>query len=505
MDVIFYKWITAKIQAELTEGISLKNAYIDLAFLPEARLRLGQFQVPFSLEELTSSRFIDFVERSIVNELAPSYDRGIMLHGDLLQGGISYYLGGFNGTGEDTSDNNGDKDLAFRLAFVPFRSSESFWLKGLHLAGDVTWGNEDSINSPQGQTGARTPHRFTFFAAQPTRGDRLRYGGDMAWLIDPASLKFEYHVQQNARNQLGPGGSNLDDVVATGWYVSGTYIITGEDKPFNGPVVPKRPFSPFLDHMGPGAWEVGVRFASLDFDSDSPACLQIQLSSARSLAGGVAHEIFLELGQDLRERPAVAPHQRVRRGLLDLYAPADGALEYHLTPRARQVEQCELHCHDRGGCVAWAEVAVELAHDRLEDVGRPAHAVGLSHGLEWPRTVEPFSYPIAQHAGGLSDEGVVGIGGIPHFVHAVDERLPRERSRHANVGHPQRLRPARGSRRGRGQLNDVRRRLGDRLADRAGREDDAGADRKREAEPSHFDSFGSTTFSGGPPNSAPAG
>jgi phosphate-selective porin len=98
----------------------------------------------------------------------------------------------------------------------------------------------------------------------------LRYGGDRAWLIGPASLKFEYHVQQNARNQLGPGGSNLDDVVATGWYVSGTYIITGEDKPFNGPVVPKRPFSPFLDHMGPGAWEVGVRFASLDFDSDSP-------------------------------------------------------------------------------------------------------------------------------------------------------------------------------------------------------------------------------------------
>jgi phosphate-selective porin OprO and OprP len=270
VDVIFYKWITAKIQAELTEGISLKNAYIDLAFLPEARLRLGQFQVPFSLEELTSSRFIDFVERSIVNALAPYYDRGIMLHGDLLQGGISYYLGGFNGTGEDTSDNNGDKDLAFRLAFVPFRSSESFWLKGLHLAGDVTWGNEDSINSPQGQTGARTLHRFTFFAAQPTRGDRLRYGGDMAWLIGPASLKFEYHVQQNARNQLGPGGSNLDDVVATGWYVSGTYIITGEDKPFNGAVVPKRPFSPFLDHMGPGGWEVGVHFASLDFDSDSP-------------------------------------------------------------------------------------------------------------------------------------------------------------------------------------------------------------------------------------------
>jgi phosphate-selective porin len=165
LDGRFYRWIGFRIEAEFTEGVGLKDAYLDLAFLPEARLRLGQFKVPFSLEELTSSLFIDFVERSIINTLAPMRDRGIMLYGDLMQGAISYYLGGFNGTGEDTSDNNGDKDLAFRLAFAPFRSSDSFWLKGLQFAGDVTWGNEDSSTSPPGQTGARTPNRFTFFAA----------------------------------------------------------------------------------------------------------------------------------------------------------------------------------------------------------------------------------------------------------------------------------------------------------------------------------------------------
>jgi phosphate-selective porin OprO and OprP len=230
VDGTLYRWIGFRIEAEFTEGVSLKDAYLDLAFFPELRLRLGQFKVPFSLEELTSSRFIDFVERSIVNALAPAYDRGVMLHGDLMRGAINYYLGGFNGTGEDTSDNNGDKDLAFRLALAPFRSSDSFWFKGLQIAGDVTWGNQSGSMSPQGQTGARTPNRFTFFAAQPTFGDRLRYGGDLAWLVGPASLKFEYDVQQNARDGLGPGGSDLDDVVATGWYISATYLLTGEDR-----------------------------------------------------------------------------------------------------------------------------------------------------------------------------------------------------------------------------------------------------------------------------------
>jgi phosphate-selective porin OprO/OprP len=216
VDAIFYKWIRAKIQAELTEGVSLKDAYIDLAFMPEVRLRTGQFHVPFSLEELTSDNFIDFIERSLVNTLAPGRDRGVKLWGDLMGGIITYHLGGFNGTSEDTSDNNGDKDLAFRLEYSPFRTSKSFWLKGLQFAGNVTWGSESNLTTPPGQTIARTPNRFTFFASQNAQGDRLRYGGDFAWWVGPASLKFEYDVQTNQRNGLGPGGTNLDEVTASG-------------------------------------------------------------------------------------------------------------------------------------------------------------------------------------------------------------------------------------------------------------------------------------------------
>jgi phosphate-selective porin OprO/OprP len=287
VDVMFYKWVTARIQSDLTEGISLKDAYLDLAFLPELRFRAGQFHVPFSLEEFgTSDNFIDFVERSLVNELAPARDRGVKLYGDLMGGAVSYHLGGFNGTGEDTSDNNGDKDLAFRVSFVPFRSSDSFWLKGLQLAGNVTWGNQDNSSSAQGRTIGRTINRFRFFAPQATRGERLRYGGDLAWLIGPAALKFEYDVQTDERKGLGPGGVNLDDVTAMGWYVSGTYVLTGEDKLLSGNVIPRKPFIPFSDQGGLGAFEIGFRWAELDFSSDDPVNFFDGSLSPSSIPGG---------------------------------------------------------------------------------------------------------------------------------------------------------------------------------------------------------------------------
>ena len=199
----FFKWINFRIEGDFTQNPSLFDGYVDLRWFPELGLRAGQFKTPFSLEELTADLFIDFVERSLVNALAPSYDIGAMASGSFAQGMVNYSLGVFNGTGRNQSDNNSDKDVAFRLAFAPFRTSDSLWLKGLQLAGNFTWGNEGSSTSPAGQTGARTPNRFTFFAAQPTIGDRLRYGGDLTWLVGPASLKFEYDVQQNARDRPG--------------------------------------------------------------------------------------------------------------------------------------------------------------------------------------------------------------------------------------------------------------------------------------------------------------
>lgn len=265
----FFKSVRFHVEADFPETPTLKDGYLDLEFLPELKLRAGQFKEPFSLEELTSSRFIDFVERSLVNELVPARDIGVMLHGSLFKGILDYSLGGFNGAGEDNADNNDEKDLAARILLAPFKPSKNTWLKGFQLAGNVTYGDQDAANSPQGRTNARTGNRFTFFASQPTRGTRVRWGGDLAWLIGPASLKAEYVQVDSDRDGLGPGGKDLDKIRSRGWYISVTYLVTGEEKTLTAPT-PKRNFKPFGEKAGLGAIELGVRWARLDFDSDDP-------------------------------------------------------------------------------------------------------------------------------------------------------------------------------------------------------------------------------------------
>jgi phosphate-selective porin len=83
-------------------------------------------------------------------------------------------------------------------------------------------------------------------------------------------VKFEYDVQTHQRHGLGPRGSDLDKVTAKGWYVSGTYLLTGEEKRLSAPVVPTHLLAPIAGQWGPGAWELGIRYADLSFSSDDP-------------------------------------------------------------------------------------------------------------------------------------------------------------------------------------------------------------------------------------------
>ncbi|HEY7649542.1 MAG TPA: porin [Methylomirabilota bacterium] len=264
----FSKWVSFKIEGDFTTSPSLTDGYIDLNFLPQIGLRAGQFKAPFSLEELTSDLFIDTIERSMVNELVPSRDVGVMLQGQLFNRVLAYAVGVFNGAGINASDNNNEKDVAGRIVLAPFRNTDSFFLKGLQIGINGTYGDEDARTSAQGRTSARTTNRFRFFAPQPTNGNRYRYGGDLAWLVGPVSFKAEYDRQIDERKKLGPGGTDLDDVIATGWYVTGTFLLTGENSVLNGPVIPRSPFSPLAGKLGPGAWELVARYQELRFRSD---------------------------------------------------------------------------------------------------------------------------------------------------------------------------------------------------------------------------------------------
>jgi hypothetical protein len=70
-----YKNVGYKVEYDFAGGgrPSFKDVYLKLKEIPYAgNFRVGHFKEPFGLEELTSSRFITFMERGLNNVFAPS-------------------------------------------------------------------------------------------------------------------------------------------------------------------------------------------------------------------------------------------------------------------------------------------------------------------------------------------------------------------------------------------------------------------------------------------------
>jgi phosphate-selective porin len=84
---------------------------------------------------------------------------------------------------------------------------------------------------------------------------------DGLWTPGPFSVQAEYNRVSDQRNGQGLGDVDLPDVIAQGWYLSGTWVVTGERKA--GGVEPGHPFP----LHGAGAFEVAARIEEMRFGS----------------------------------------------------------------------------------------------------------------------------------------------------------------------------------------------------------------------------------------------
>ncbi|HVG18805.1 MAG TPA: porin [Blastocatellia bacterium] len=252
-----------KVEGDFADTTStlLRDFYLNIHRVDEFQVRFGQFKEPFSQEETRADIYQDFVERSLVNNLAPSRSPGLMVSGVLGKGAFEYQVGAFNGKGLLAANNNGTPESVIRLRFAPWKSSQALPLKGLAFGGAFAQGRSFGGASVRGQTESRS---FTYFTPDAVNGKIIRANGELTWVHGPAAIRAEYDQTNQERENLGPGGRNLPGVVAKGYMAQATYLLTGETKPDAGIVTPKRNlFSGEGGHQGFGAWELKFRFASL--------------------------------------------------------------------------------------------------------------------------------------------------------------------------------------------------------------------------------------------------
>ncbi len=254
-----FKHYEYKVQADFAEvGTTLlRDGFLNINYIKPFQVKFGQFKAPFSQEQSQSSKYMDFVERSSVNNLAPGRSQGLMIHGKVTDGVFQYYLGAFNGRGELLRATNATPETFLRLRFTPFKKGGVTILKNFSFGGAVSQGRNEGVGSFRGRTASRS---ITFFDRVAVNGKVQRSNGEFWWNHRNFSLRGEYVQTNQFREGLDAGSGNLPGVVGKGYLLQASYLLTGEGKRRRG----ISPRSAFLgDKGGLGAWELAFRYENL--------------------------------------------------------------------------------------------------------------------------------------------------------------------------------------------------------------------------------------------------
>lgn len=220
----------------------LEYAYVNYEWNSAIEARAGQFKFPFGFSQLTSSRFVDFMERSFTDDFEPGKDQGVMIHGEPVKKVFSYAVGYANdGGGRASAPDTDTKGLIARGA-VNFAPLVNFDKGVLHLGAD---------------------YRDGAFTVGTNEFDREAMGAEGVFAYGPFKLQSEYLTVDLSTDTA----ANPDVDV---YYVNLMWLITGEQYAdsysLNGMKAIK-PLKP-LGAGGMGAWELGFQYAELDADQD---------------------------------------------------------------------------------------------------------------------------------------------------------------------------------------------------------------------------------------------
>jgi phosphate-selective porin OprO/OprP len=277
----------------------LQESFLDIHTGKALHLRVGKFKPPFGLERLQSSSQTLFIELALPSNLTPNYDVGLQLHGELLDGALTYALGAFNGVPDGGSaDTNSDNsfDLFGRLYGYPLNRTSLSPLQKLGLGFAASHGRHLGTSTASGLPSFRSTSQQSFFSylsgstatdAAVADGDNLRLSPQATWFWGPAGLLAEY-VSSSQEVKHGEDRTRLRNEA---WQATAAFVLFGGDAAYTG-VRPTHPLAP-----SEGAWgavELDARYALLRIDPDTfPTYADPSKSAQEAHSWGVAANWYL--------------------------------------------------------------------------------------------------------------------------------------------------------------------------------------------------------------------
>jgi phosphate-selective porin len=268
------------LDAAASNGLSLRDLYLNIKPAPFFRVQVGQFKMPFAQEEMLAVTNTDFVERSLASLLYPAASTayrspGGMVWGELGGGVMQYWASAFNGKGILVNNTTNQPEVLARVRFYPWRKKNNSTLQGFAFGGAIGHGRARGLSNETSFVPTLPDGAYTFFpCCFPINGATERYNGEFAWVHGPWAIRGEYDQLLQDRHGVGSlqtggiGFTNLPGIRARAGYVYATYLLTREAKPENAPPKVKHPvLGPGPEAPGGfgwGAWELAFRYDKIE-------------------------------------------------------------------------------------------------------------------------------------------------------------------------------------------------------------------------------------------------
>ena len=255
-----YDRVEFKAQYDFAGGdADFKDVWIGLK-MDWGKVQFGHFKEPFSLEELTSSKYLAFLERSLpVAAFAPSRNSGIGISGksgDTFNWGLGYF---YDADDFGVSSDENRTNLTGRAVYRPIYKNKGKQLFHIGL----------SVTQKDLETGGRFRFRTRPEAHFTTRlVNTDRFGADSALIYDlelagvMERFWFAAEYIQNDVDAPAFGDPSFD-----GYYVQAGYFLTDDYRRYktsSGAFDRQKPNSVWDKSGGSGAWEIALRFSSID-------------------------------------------------------------------------------------------------------------------------------------------------------------------------------------------------------------------------------------------------
>lgn len=278
-----------------TEGAKVSDAYVQYDGLGFVHFRTGAFVTPQGIEDQTGAGDLLFLERAAPTDLARSIAGAdgrknvlsIFGYGDDYYGAVTLSAA----KAADPAVFDAQQAIVGRASYRVYKDADTNLI--LSASGSYVFKIADSAVSPAGASAIT----FQEGPENTVDGTRLISTGGInarkatVWGVESAGNWKNIYVQGGYFGYgISRRASTLPDPNFNGWYAQGSWILTGEKRPYNVTTAAfgsPRPASPFdFKGAGIGAWELTARYSVVDLNYNSGVPGTALVAASGGIRGG---------------------------------------------------------------------------------------------------------------------------------------------------------------------------------------------------------------------------